>query len=419
MQESSQAPAFDQARDRSRVHPSKIALFGLFGCGNSGNDGSLEAMLSFLREARPDAELVCICADPKLIGSRHAVQTVPMDWSSALLRPLGYAGKLLLGVPAKMLDLAQTLRCLRGVGLVVVPGTGILDDFSERPWRMPYSILKWCLAARLTGAKIAFVSIGAGPIRHPISRWLMLTAAKMASYRSYRDEISKTFMESIGLDVSGDPVYPDIAFKLATPGGAPAGSLGGRPLTVGVGLMSYSGWYNFSDSSADIYSTYVAKMVRFILWLLDRGHNVRILQGETSDRRAIDDVLAAIRVRESDLAPDRIVAQTTTTLHDLMGEIVKTDLVVATRFHNVVCALKLGRPTLSVSYAKKNDVLLEDMGLGEFCQHVEDLDVDRLIAQFMKLEGQNGKYSDLIQRRVHEYSRLLGQQDGKLISDFL
>jgi polysaccharide pyruvyl transferase WcaK-like protein len=247
----------------------------------------------------------------------------------------------------------------------------------------------------------------------------MLTAAGTASYRSYRDENSKTFMESIGLDVSGDPVYPDIAFKLATPDGAPAGGLEEKSLTVGVGLMSYSGWYNFSDSSANIYATYVAKMVRFILWLLDCGHNVRILQGETSDRRAIDDVLAAIRLRAPNLAPDRIVAQTTTTLHDLMGEIVKTDLVVATRFHNVVCALKLGRPTLSVSYAKKNDVLLEDMGLGEFCQHVEDLDVERLIAQFTKLEKQKGKYSDLVQRRVQEYSRLLGQQDGRLISDFL
>src|SRR5690554_4061122 len=29
----------------------KIALFGQFGCGNSGNDGSLEAILLFLRRA--------------------------------------------------------------------------------------------------------------------------------------------------------------------------------------------------------------------------------------------------------------------------------------------------------------------------------------------------------------------------------
>src|SRR6187401_776325 len=42
----------------------RIGVFGLFGAGNLGNDGSLEAMLRFLRAARPDAELTCICADP-------------------------------------------------------------------------------------------------------------------------------------------------------------------------------------------------------------------------------------------------------------------------------------------------------------------------------------------------------------------
>ena len=34
----------------------KIGLLGQFGSGNSGNDGSLEAMVRFLREARPEAE---------------------------------------------------------------------------------------------------------------------------------------------------------------------------------------------------------------------------------------------------------------------------------------------------------------------------------------------------------------------------
>src|SRR5690606_2129021 len=40
-----------------RIPPKRIGVFGLFGCGNAGNDGSLEAMLLFLRRVRPDAEL--------------------------------------------------------------------------------------------------------------------------------------------------------------------------------------------------------------------------------------------------------------------------------------------------------------------------------------------------------------------------
>src|ERR671925_41209 len=47
---------------QKQISPIRVGLFGLFGNGNSGNDGSLEAMLDFLRQARPDAELTCICA---------------------------------------------------------------------------------------------------------------------------------------------------------------------------------------------------------------------------------------------------------------------------------------------------------------------------------------------------------------------
>jgi polysaccharide pyruvyl transferase WcaK-like protein len=406
-------PRSNQARSE------RIVLFGLFGSGNSGNDGSMEAMLRFLRQARPEADLACICADPELIASRYSVPTVPIDWSFSKLRHLSRTPKRLVAIPAKLIDLVQTFRRLRRVRLVIIPGTGILDDFSERPWRMPYSILKWCLAARLVGAKIAFVSIGAGPINHPASRWLMTTAARLAHYRSYRDEISRDFMESIGLDVSRDPVYPDIAFKLPAPESEDSATGTGRPLRVGVGLMSYSGWYNFSERSSEIYATYIEKMSRFVLWLLDQGHHIRFLQGETSDRRAIDDVLRSVLSQCSEAAGERIVAEPTSSLHDLMGQIARTDIVVATRFHNIVCALKLGRPTVSLGYARKNDVLLADMGLSEFCQHVEEFDLDRLVDQFSRLAADRAARSTAIRTRVADYARRLAEQDQTILSTLL
>ena len=42
------------------------------------------------------------------------------------------------------------------------------------------------------------------------------------------------------------------------------------------------------------------KMTRFVIWLLDRGYLVRVLMGDEADRRAIDDLLAAVRARRPD-----------------------------------------------------------------------------------------------------------------------
>jgi polysaccharide pyruvyl transferase WcaK-like protein len=62
------------------------------------------------------------------------------------------------------------------------------------------------------------------------------------------------------------------------------------------------------------------------------------------------------------------------------------DIVVATRYHNVICALMLSKPTISVGYGEKNAVLMAGSGLGEYCQSVDSLDVERLITQFAELE---------------------------------
>jgi polysaccharide pyruvyl transferase WcaK-like protein len=394
----------------------------LFGCGNSGNDGSLEAMLTFLRRLRPEAELICFSASSyeaaDQIAREFRVPTAPLAIpkpSRPLLRRLD---GVLLGAPRQLASLIRAIGYVRRLELLIIPGTGILDDFKGRPLGMPLAILAWCSAARLCGTKLAFVSIGAGPMRHPVSRWLMKTAAAMADYRSYRDTASKEFMESVGFDTRNDPIYPDIAFKLPAP--AIARTQDADPsLTVGVGVMTYQGWRNHRKRGPAIYAAYIEKISRFVVGLLDRGHRVRVLMGETGDRHAVDDLLTRVATALPDLPQGRLLVSPMRSLHDLMRQIAETDLVVATRFHNVVCALKLGKPTISIGYARKNDVLMAEMGVGRFCQHIEGLDLDLLFKQFTQLVADRHSYEECIRATNLRYQERLARQDSLLASRFL
>ena len=83
---------------------------------------------------------------------------------------------------------------------------------------------------------------------------------------------------------------------------------------------------------------------------------------------------------------------------------------MATRYHNVICALKLGKPTISIGYAKKNAVLMEDMGLPEFWQYADSLDVGKLIEQFTKLESNADQLQTVIAERNAESARLVAEQ---------
>ena len=383
-----------------RASPKRIGLFGLFGAGNSGNDGSLRAMVDFLRASRPDAEITCICANPDKVQREHQVPSIRIGGetdSGPVVR--AFAGFL---PTRKLMQALHPFRSVRNFDALVMPGTGILDDFSDRFWGMPASLFAWCLAARLWGTKVAFVSVGAGPIDHSVSRWLMKSAARMAQYRSYRDTVSKEFMTSIGLDTSSDPIYPDIAFKLPLPDNSDHPSADSKSITVGVGVMAYYGWRGDGEQGAAIYKHYLEKTSQFVLWLLDAGHRVRLLMGETSDQRAINDLLQILALNRPDYPRERVVAEPAHSLHDIMRQIANTQIVVATRFHNVVCALKLSRPTVSISYAEKNDALMADMGVGEFCQHVESFDVQRLIGQFTTLLLDRAAY----ERRIREMNRI-------------
>jgi polysaccharide pyruvyl transferase WcaK-like protein len=400
-------------RDTAR----RVAIFGLFGAGNHGNEASLEVVLDMLRRERPDAELFCVCAGPERVAADHEVAST-LIWPSRTLT--GWAlslHRLFLRAPAKLVDFVAAFRTMRRHDVLIVPGTGILDDFCERPTGMPLSIFLWCLAARAARAKICMLSIGAGPIDNRLSRLLMVSAARLAHLRSYRDRSSKDFMQEAGIDTSRDRVEPDLVFLMQTPEASLEPAIErGRRLTVGVGVMGYHGWYGESEGA--IFSEYMEKLVRFVRHLVTSGHDVRLLVGDSSDDAVgVETILAS--ARDHSRAGASIVAEPISSLHDLMRQIAGTDIVVATRFHNVVGALKLGKPTISLGYARKNDVLMDEMGLAAYAHHVERFDVDTLIRQVAELAARRPQVEAAISARTSAFRDSLRLQEQRLLSAYL
>lgn len=390
----------------------KIALLGQFGSGNSGNDGSLEAMISILKSRIPDAELHCICANPEVVAARHHIKA---SWHGRVFLRQSLARKLnrLFGdLPRNILSIFTMIGTLKGTRWLIVPGTGIFDDFQESAFGWPFVVFRWSLIARLTGAKVAFISVGAGPLNHALSRWFTRIAIRMAAYRTYRDEYSRDFLKTLGVNVKEDLVFPDIAFNLSPP--ADPRPKTAPPKVVGVGVMNYRGWSRNAPDADLIYNTYLDKLVRFIAWLTDNGHQVRLLTGDVGDKRAISDLLERLGALNKDtkLNSDNITLELTDDLHGLMRQIANTDLVVASRYHNVVCSLKLNRPVISLGYNSKNDYLLSEFGQSAFCQRIETLDTELLRYQFGRLlQNANDIRSEIIAKNATFAVRLNMQID--------
>lgn len=401
-------------RRRSGPDAPRIGLYGLLGQGNLGNDGSLEAVLRYLRAAHPGAAADALCSGPDVLAERYGIPAAPLHWRSPEgPRRGGIAGlglralELALGLAA---DTARTAAWVRRHDAVIVPGMGVLEStVPMRPWQTPYLMFLLSASGRLFGTKVALVSVGTNVIDQPLTRWLVTSAARLAHYRSFRDTVSRDAMRQMGLDTSADIVYPDVVFSL--PAEAAPGDL---PAAVGVGVMDYSGANADRQNGDGLRAAYVENMTRFVAWLAARGRPVRVFTSDSADEPIVAQIMAGVAERHPELGPGQLIAEPVTSMAELMRQTASVGIVVATRYHNVLYALRLGRPAIAIAYAAKHAELMAEMGMSAYVQQARSLDVDLLTEQFAELESRSAELRELIAARNAEKARLVDSQFAAL-----
>ena len=387
-----------------RRRAQRVGIFGKVGAGNIGNDASMEAVLGYLRDHQPGAVADAMCTGPDTVRARYGIDAVPLFWHHKFKQSSGVTGTA-LKVVGKGIDAVRTAVWVRRHDVVIVPGAGVLEaSLPMLPRGFPYALFLLSASGKVFGAKVAMVSVGAGAVNQPVTRWLFNTAARLAFYRSYREPGAKEAMRKRGLDVSRDNVYPDLAFALPVPSGGPVDDR-----TVAVGVMAYYGTNDERKQADEIYVHYVDGMKRFVRWLLDDGRKVLLIVGDTngSDSIVVDEILADLRAARPDLDPSAVTAAAVTSYSDVMRVLQPVSSVVAIRYHNILCALQLSKPTISIGYSPKHDVLMAEMGLPEFCQAVSTLDIAELTKLFTELDSRSAELRRTLLEHNAAKSRLV------------
>ncbi|MCF3103046.1 polysaccharide pyruvyl transferase family protein [Streptomyces roseoverticillatus] len=380
-----------------------MGVFGLLGSGNLGNDGSLEAVLGYLRAEHPEAVVDALCGGPEVVTSRYGIPATRLHWYRGEYRTASRAGAIAAKGVGKLVDAVRTAAWVRRHDVVIVPGMGVLEaTLPLRPWGFPYALFLLCASGRLSGTRVALVGVGAAAIGNRPTRALVRWSARLAAYRSYRDALSRDAMREMGVDTARDEVYPDLAFALPTPrprASTPPGSQG----PVCVGVMDFHGGDDDRARAEEIHRRYLDGTTRFVRALVEDGRPVRLVTGDECDATVVAAILDAV---DSPL----VTAVEAASLADLMKEMAAADTVVATRYHNLICALKAGTPTLALSYAAKSDALMARMGLGAYCHPAREVDADRLLEQFRALEKRSAELRQTLAEKNLVTARQLEHQ---------
>lgn len=409
----------------------KIGLMGPFGFGNLGDAATQDAIIHHLRQRFPQAELIGYSLNPEDTESRHGIVSFAISrqsWKNDGTRPIaarmaaiaswfgrqpipGRRGieRWLRRLPIEHALILDARRHLSGVDLLVISGGGQIEDYwgGGGPWSYPYTLLKWCTIARLSGAKIAVVSVGAGPIRYRLSKLFLRRALALVDYRSYRDVFSQRLAQSIGV-ATDNGVFPDLAFSLPLPEKSPEPTArSARRIAIGpIGFMKPDFW---PEENPDQYEAYASKLVVFVRHLIDRGDTIVFIPGEAHyDQVIIGEILDRLELNQD--AAERIERPKIETVSDLVRELSGVDFVIASRFHNLVLAQMLGKPTLALSYQEKIDSLMNAMGLQEFCFRIPNIDVPTLLQQTTSLEAQSAAIRERLLKNCALYRSNLSRQ---------
>jgi polysaccharide pyruvyl transferase WcaK-like protein len=373
----------------------RIAFFGNFGALNLGNECTLAAAIVNLRARLPQAELLVVCRGPADAAARHGITALPMNAAS---RPEGEgarsAFKPLRAVRLLAREAAAWLQALRhawSFDALLITGSGILSDEDEGLLGLPYELFKWSLVTRLCGRKLFFVSVGAESISQPLPRKLLKGALWLANYRCYRDTHSAQLLQGIGFNTQGDAVRPDLAFSLpqlasqsvaATPSKQP-----GRATRFAIGVFNYRGRGQAGGAAAEAYGRYLDGICTLVVRLLEQGSCVRVIIGDYAYDDAVRaDVRSELERRGVLLDGGTFADEPTDSFEQLLDQLAAVDFVVASRYHNVLLGLALGKPCVSLSYEGKHEALMRSMGLGDdYCQSINDFDIQRLGEQIERL----------------------------------
>ena len=353
----------------------RVAFYGYLGSGNIGNDATLETVLAWLRSNHPHIDVRCITIAPREIAARYSIPSMPLAWGSSAQdgNRLMRAARKLLG---RLIDVPRSYALAGSADAVIVPGMGVLEEtLGVRPWGLPLWLFLTAGACRLRSRPFVLLDVGAERAANPLTRVLNVATVRLSTHVSYRDRSSAAAMASAG---ARDPeaVAPDLAFAhpaltLARP----------EPDRLVVGVMAYYGPGDDPIRGADVRQRYVAAMARAMAQFAGSGDRVVLVGGDRVDIDVAREIRAAVFAECSSLADDAVIVREFTTFSELTSEMMRADAVIASRFHNLICTLRLARPTVSIGYAGKNRHLMQTLGLDDYCQDIDQLDEDRLVAQ--------------------------------------
>ena len=297
-------------------------------------------------------------------------------------------------------------KIVRNLDLIVMSGSGQLNEEWGGPWRYPFGLFRWCLLARLAKCKIAFLSVGAGEVNSFWAKQFCTSALRLAQYISVRDVRTKELVES--WHIKSVQLVPDMAFSMKFEVDEQPKKTG-KTLIVGINPISFCDPRTWNISDQNKYNAYVEKLSNFCNMILSAGHTLMFIPNElVMDNLTIDDIINNLDPYFTDDA--KIIRPEISNYTALFQSFAKCDYTICSRFHGLLFSFMSQKPVIALAHHYKFFKLAKEMGQEKYCLDIAEFQDEELADLFEDLVRNKKTVTETIKINSENYAELVENQ---------
>lgn len=274
-------------------------------------------------------------------------------------------------------------RQLKRTDLLIVSGGGQIDEEWGGAFGHPYALFKWSVIAKITGTPFVVLSVGASPIQTRVAHFFVSTALRNADFCSFRDSQSQNLVESLGIKVRS-AVTADLAFGLPLTDYVEKSREADGHRIIGIGTIAYGHLERWPTPDVKVYDRYVTAMAEFVGEILRQGFSVVFFSSATTEDFVSRSIVEHLPAELREKCRDRIMIPKIETMKELLEQMIRTEYIVASRFHSVLLSLVLNKPVIALSFDRKVDWLMLNAGLSAYTLDIRGFDPKDLSALFWR-----------------------------------
>ena len=286
----------------------RIALLHHTGWGNLGDDAVVNSVLSSIGKRWENTQFTILSMNPADTEKRHGFPCYPIrryqfgyglepsasapipekqgSFETWLRKTRNPAIRVPRGILRELIFLKKSYKFIKTFHSLIVTGGGQLTERGG-PWSFPYALFSWGLLAKRAGIRFMLISVGAGPLNRPLSRFFISSALRRADYVSFRDQESKQLIRGLGFTGPGD-VYPDNVYAFQ---GVPSTVKTSTERIVGIAPMPFpfGDLIRHPQNMQGIQDDLIEKMATFASLVANMSFSLRLFGSDIrSDPPEID-----------------------------------------------------------------------------------------------------------------------------------